>query len=266
MALSSQTKTILIIAIVLIIIYFIYRLTLNSAPQAEGFNQKHCDPDNSIPENMEEKDGEEEEAEEAEEEESENGEEEESVNCDAYPHRGSGYSPEEASWLEKKFNSKNKVKRGYKKVSYSGSRRGNQGPSEWDSYFDANNNILADSQGCVKFTPMDETNGQFAVFKSQGREKCGSNQDCDPEDLFDLDKLLPQEVNDNWFDVVPEPISVKNRHLINITKPIGVNTVGSSKKNASHDLRGNPPNPKFIISPFLNSTIEPDINVRYNFT
>lgn len=37
-----------------------------------------------------------------------------------------------------------------------------------------------------------------------------------------------------------DPVSVRNRHLINITKPIGVRTIGSSWKNASHDLRSMP--------------------------
>ena len=72
------------------------------------------------------------------------------------------------------------------------------------------------------------------------------------------EELLPKEEND-WFDTVPEPIKVKNRHLININRPIGVDTVGSSMKNACRDLRGNIPAPKFVVSPFLNSSIEPDV-------
>ncbi len=170
----------------------------------------------------------------------------------------------DSEWLRSKFNSRNKAKRGYKRSSYSGARRGSLGPSEWDAYFDHNNNVIGNAQigDNDKFLPIDESNGGFAVFKSGGRATCGSNQNCQPEDLFDVDKYLPQEVNDDWFEVQPEPISVKNRHLINITKPIGINTIGSSLRNASYDIRGAPACPKFVVSPFLNSNIEADVNIK----
>ncbi len=170
----------------------------------------------------------------------------------------------ESAWLRNKFNSRNKAKRGYKRSSYSGARRGSLGPSEWDAYFDHNNNIIGNAQigDNDKFLPLDESNGGFAVFKSGGRATCGSNQNCQPEDLFDVDKFLPQEVNDDWFEVQPEPISVKNRHLINITKPIGINTIGTSLKNASYDIRGAPACPKFVVSPWLQSNIEADVNLK----
>ena len=41
----------------------------------------------------------------------------------------------------------------------------------------------------------------------------------------------------------------------------GMNTVGQTLRNANLDLRSDPPNPRAAISPFLNSTIEPD-NMR----
>ena len=56
----------------------------------------------------------------------------------------------------------------------------------------------------------------------------GSNQQCEPEDLVDGNKYLPQEYR---FEVQKEPISVKNRHLINITKPFDINTIGTSIRN-----------------------------------
>jgi len=174
------------------------------------------------------------------------------------------YAPPETDWLSQKFNSRNKARRAYKRSSYSGARRGNLGPADWDDYFDHNNNVIINSQTGEndQFLPIDESNGGFAVFKTRGGATCGSNQNCEPEDLFDVDKYLPQEVNDDWFEVQPEPISVKNRHLINITKPIGINTIGTSLKNASYDLRSSPSVPKFTVSPWLQSSIEPDINIK----
>jgi len=82
------------------------------------------------------------------------------------------------------------------------------------------------------------------------------------EDIFKSEEYLAKETNQNWFEVPPEPISIKNRHLINISRPIGVNTIGNSLRNPSYDLRGSPPNPKFIVSPWMQSTIEPDLNIK----
>ena len=79
-------------------------------------------------------------------------------------------------------------------------------------------------------------------------------------DLYNVNKLLPQETNKNWFDSVPSPLNVKNQNLINISRPIGVDTVGSSLRNACLDIRGNIPIPKLVVSPWLQSTIEPDFN------
>jgi hypothetical protein len=175
------------------------------------------------------------------------------------------YAPPESEWLSRKFDNRNKARRGeFKRSSYSGALRGDLGPSDWADYFEHNNNVIGNSQtgDNDKFMPIDESGGGLAVFKSKGRATCGSNQNCEPEDLFDVDKYLPQEVNDDWFEVQPEPISVKNRHLINITKPIGINTIGTSKRNASWDIRGGPACPKFVVSPWMQSSIEPDTNLK----
>lgn len=180
---------------------------------------------------------------------------------------GDNYESQKSDWLCNKFNSRNKAKRGtYKHSSYNKGNRGNIEPSDWDNYFDDNNNIIGSSQKCNndEFSPVDETDNTLAIFKTNknGKAPCGSNQDCNPEDLFDVDKYLPQEVNDDWFEVQPEPISVKNRHLINITKPVGINSIGTSLKNSSYDIRGAPTNPKTVVSPFLNSSIEPDLDLK----
>ena len=40
---------------------------------------------------------------------------------------------------------------------------------------------------------------------------------------------------------------------------VGVDTQGSSLRNANLQLRADPPNPQKHVSPWLNSTIEPDL-------
>lgn len=82
---------------------------------------------------------------------------------------------------------------------------------------------------------------------------------------YDSKNYLPKEVNDEWFDT--DFTQAKNKlnsdKLINTEKyVIGVDTIGQSLKNASYDLRGTIANPKFNVSPWNNSTYEPDYNIK----
>jgi hypothetical protein len=261
--LNTQTKILLLVFAGLVLVYLLYN-GKSETSKIEGSNRTMHDIDNKLPENME-----------AFTNPQDSNDDSESVADGGsnvpipredmikyFPQRD--YAPPESD-INNKFNGRNKAHTGaYKRSSYSTGKRGALGPADWDDYFDHNNNVIGNSQtgDNDKFLPIDETNGGLAIFKSKGRDTCGSNQNCEPEDLFDVDKYLPQEVNDDWFEVQPEPISVKNRHLINITKPIGINTIGTSLKNASHDIRGAPSCPKYVVSPFLNSSIEPDTNLK----
>ena len=79
-----------------------------------------------------------------------------------------------------------------------------------------------------------------------------------------MNASLPKQSNNKWFETFDNgELQVGDQNLIVTDKyVIGVNTVGQSLKNASHDLRPAPPNPKFAVSPWMNSTIEPDFNIR----
>lgn len=60
--------------------------------------------------------------------------------------------------------------------------------------------------------------------------------------------------------------NVPTKNLINVSKFVqGIDTQGSSNKNASWDLRCAPVNPKFKIGPWNNSTIDPDKNCNNLF-
>ena len=77
------------------------------------------------------------------------------------------------------------------------------------------------------------------------------------------DNYLPKQQESDWFDVEPVQGSkrIRGTHFIHPKVWHGVNTVGSSLRNASYDLRGNVPVPKINVSPWLNSTIDPDTNI-----
>ena len=86
----------------------------------------------------------------------------------------------------------------------------------------------------------------------------------DIKDQFDVNKMLPQEVEEDWMQAEPllETKKIKGTHLIHPKVHLGVNTVQSSLRNGTHDLRGDVPVPKLRVSPFNNSTIEPDTNIK----
>jgi hypothetical protein len=84
-------------------------------------------------------------------------------------------------------------------------------------------------------------------------------------DNYNAKDFLPKEINDQWFetDFSLAKYQLNDDKLINTDRYIiGINTVGTSLKNASYDLRGSIPNPKFVVGPFNNSTIEPDFNLK----
>ena len=82
---------------------------------------------------------------------------------------------------------------------------------------------------------------------------------------YDSKAYLPQEIQDKWFDTdfTQAKFKMNNDKLINTDKyVIGVDTVGQSLKNATWDLRGTIANPKYAVSPWNNSTYEPDYNLK----
>jgi hypothetical protein len=82
---------------------------------------------------------------------------------------------------------------------------------------------------------------------------------------YDAKNFLPKEINDKWFDTdfSQAKVNINDDKLINPDHyVIGINTVGQSLKNASYDIRGTVPNPKFSVSPWNNSTYEPDYNLK----
>jgi hypothetical protein len=141
---------------------------------------------------------------------------------------------------------------------------------EWSTYFGDSNKITGSSQirsNNSDYRPTDETEGQYAMYdqpmkkrrplKARSDESDGS---FDP-DMYDPDNLLPQENDLKYFEVIDSQVSLKGR-LLRPENPLGINTVGVSRKFASHDLRPVPLCPKFGVSPWNNSTAEPDTNIK----
>jgi hypothetical protein len=152
----------------------------------------------------------------------------------------------------KKMTTQNTAVQGkYKKASYIDGNRGAKS-SELDKFFEEGNPFAEGTNDA--FSPKDETNGNLAGYVP-------TNKPLTDEDKFNAGDLLPVETNKDWFDDV-NATGIKNSHLINIYRPVGIATINSSLKNPSHDIRGTPPNPRNFVSPWLMSSYEPDMNIR----
>ena len=72
--------------------------------------------------------------------------------------------------------------------------------------------------------------------------------------------LLPADTNSTWAQVSPSGVGeLCTKNLLNAGHHVGVNTQGCSLRNANRGLRSEPPNPQTQVSPWLQTTICPDL-------
>ena len=84
---------------------------------------------------------------------------------------------------------------------------------------------------------------------------------CFPKDQLNPEELLPQDNANVWAKSNPSGEgTLKDRNFLQAGHHIGVNTVGQTLRNANMQLRSEPPNPQVKVSPWLQATIEPDVN------
>lgn len=76
----------------------------------------------------------------------------------------------------------------------------------------------------------------------------------------DPSELLPLDKNSQWAQLNPSGSNdFKNVNLLKAGYHAGIDTVGSSLRNANLQVRSEPPNPTGKVSPWMNTTIEPDL-------
>jgi len=120
---------------------------------------------------------------------------------------------------------------------------------------------FSDNANPFKDLGLGDSFSGFDESKTAAEYIPGANTKLTEEDKFNNKELLPAETNDDWFEDV-QVTGIKNPHLINIYRPVGVNTILSSLRNPTHDIRGDVPNPRFFVGPWNMSTIEPDMNIK----
>lgn len=115
------------------------------------------------------------------------------------------------------------------------------------------NNIPTLEQAFAKLTDVPTNDGSVDMQKYN-------------QEKYNIQDYLPKEINNDWFetDFSQARQKIENGNLINVDQFIyGLDTVGQSKKNATHDLRGDIPIAKMEVGPFNNSSIEePDLNIK----
>jgi hypothetical protein len=87
--------------------------------------------------------------------------------------------------------------------------------------------------------------------------------ECYPKDVLNSADLLPRDANSLWAQVAPNGQgALTDQNFLTAGYHIGINTVGQTLRNANRQLRSDPPNPQVKVSPWNQTTIEPDINRR----
>ena len=93
--------------------------------------------------------------------------------------------------------------------------------------------------------------------------KASVPKDCFPKDQLTPQDLLPSDTNSTWAQVNPAGQgNIGDNNLLTAGHHVGINTVGQTLRNANLQLRSEPPNPQMKVSPWMQSTIEPDTNRR----
>jgi hypothetical protein len=87
---------------------------------------------------------------------------------------------------------------------------------------------------------------------------------CLPRDRLTADDLLPKDAANSPFAQV-NPAGQGDddtRNHLTAGYTLGVNSIGNSLRNANQQLRSEPPNPQLKVSPWMNTTIGPDLGRR----
>tara|TARA_Y100000389_G_scaffold88857_1_gene85341 strand:+ start:5438 stop:6010 length:573 start_codon:yes stop_codon:yes gene_type:complete len=81
---------------------------------------------------------------------------------------------------------------------------------------------------------------------------------CTQQPVLNPADLLPKEGGGTgWNEAAPSSNGAMN--FLDSGYLAGINTVSGSLRNANQQLRSEPPNPTSLVSPWMNSTIEPDL-------
>lgn len=110
---------------------------------------------------------------------------------------------------------------------------------------------------------VEQPQGFPQVTDNSGTQMNQLPSECYPKDVLSSADLLPRDANSLWAQVSPSGQgSLADQNFLTSGFHIGINTVGQTLRNANRQLRSEPLNPQVKVSPWQQTTIEPDINRR----
>ena len=127
--------------------------------------------------------------------------------------------------------------------------------------------------GMVEGLTGDEKGAPVGVMASEGvkfdtmpksvEDMARTPSTCYPQPTLKAEDLLPKEDSDaikEFNTAKPHGEGIlQGINYLDAGFHIGVNTVGQSLRNANRQLRAEPPNPQVNVSPWLNTSIGPDL-------
>ena len=153
-------------------------------------------------------------------------------------------------------------------MQYSG-RKTNYSDGFGNGYSNSPSNVpnstsVAGSAAPAGAAPANESIGGNEVFSNVPAGSKTSTYGLSPapraNNQYDPSELLPKDINSQWAQLNPAgSADFKNVNLLKAGSLIGIDTVGSTLRNANLQERSEPPNPTTSVSPWLNTTIEPDL-------
>ena len=120
-------------------------------------------------------------------------------------------------------------------------------------------NMKTEKSNFEGFSNYSDSDNSFESFQNTNNNKLPS--ECYPKDVLSSSDLLPNDANSKWAQANPNGQgSLGDKNFLTAGYHVGVNTVGQSLRNANRQLRSDPPNPQVKVSPWMQTTIEPDAN------
>ena len=114
-----------------------------------------------------------------------------------------------------------------------------------------------------------QIDGSYGVGNDEAYRPVESNQEngnqlpneCYPKDVLSPKELLPKDTDSVWAQSVPSGQGALGDHnFLDAGFHVGMNTVGQTLRTPNYQLRSEPANPQVKVSPWMQSTIEPDTN------
>ena len=147
---------------------------------------------------------------------------------------------------------------GYFLYTYSKSKAGSL-----DSYTEMNAAGNAADQNNFQPSGPAGSNSENAPAGGMSTNMQGLPPSCIKQNVTDPRELLPKDANSEFSQLNPQGAGdLQNVSLLTAGTLQGINTVGTSLRNANLQLRSEPANPRMNIGPWNNSTITADSNRR----